>query len=260
MRLPLFGRRSKERSGPTDPAPPLSPDERKNHPGHQAVLRHLAQKEKDDPLIRPQVAAGIVFDLYVRILGGASGRVRSEDLIGALASIGGYLCLLGVMIQLKVKGMTPQQIGMIDVVGKDGHHYFFGDEPNRLLLESPTSLLSLVLGAAKAHGAPVTLEMVHEVMKRTADRVGTEEFGRPELPKSHRPVLSPFEWVRYSRDSMLDALYLYDVLPLDAPAVAGFALQRAIDQGRSVLDPMIAARIAIECAVPMAKVDPTRFE
>jgi hypothetical protein len=140
MRLPGFGRKEEESSGP---------EERKKHPGHQAVLRHLAQKEKDDPLIRPQVAAGIVFDLYVRILGGGGGRVRSEDLIGALASIGGHLCLFGVMIQLKVKGMTPQQIGMIDVVGKDGHHYFFGDEPNRLLLESPTSLLSLVLGAAR---------------------------------------------------------------------------------------------------------------
>jgi hypothetical protein len=126
MRLPGFGGKDKERAD----------DEGKKHPGHQAVLRHLAEKEKDDPLIRPQVAGGIVFDLYVRILGTDGGRVRIEDLIGALASIGGHLCLLGVMSQLKVKGMTPQQIGMIDVLGKDGHHYFFGDEPNRLLLES----------------------------------------------------------------------------------------------------------------------------
>ena len=128
LELPGFGRKDKEDS---------DGEERKNHPGHQAVLRHLAEKEKDDPLIRPQVTAGIVFDLYVRILGADGGRVRIEDLIAALASIGGYLCLLGVMIQLKVKGMTLQEIGMVDVLGKDGHHYFFGDQPNRLLLESP---------------------------------------------------------------------------------------------------------------------------
>ena len=60
MRLPGFGRKDKESSGD---------EERKKYPGHQAVLRHLAEKEKDDPLIRPQVTAGIVFDLYVRILG-----------------------------------------------------------------------------------------------------------------------------------------------------------------------------------------------
>ena len=234
-------------------------EERKNHPGHQAVLRHLAEKEKDDPLIRSQVTAGIVFDLYVRILGADGGRVRIEDLIGVLASIGGHLCLFGVMVQLKVKGMTPQEIGLIDVVGKDGHHYFFGDYPNRLLLESPNSLLSLVLGAAHSLGAPVTLEMVHEVMKRAAERVGTEKFNRPEIPELHRPLKSPFEWVKHSRHYMLDTLFLYDVLPMDAPTVAGLALQRAIDEGKSVLDPMMAARIAIECAVPMAKVDPARF-
>lgn len=251
MRLPGFGRKDKESSDREDP---------KKHPGHQAVLRMLAEKEKDDPLIRPQVAAGIVLDLYFRILAEKDGRVRIEDLIAALASIGGHLCLFGVMTQLKLAGMTPQQIGMIDTVGKDGHHYFFGDEPNRLLLESPNALLSLVLGAASALGAPVTLEMVHEVMKRTANRVGTEEFGRPEIPEPHRPVMSSFEWVKHTRDRMLEALYLYNVPPLVAPTVAGFALQRAIDQGRSVLDPMMAARIAIECAVPMAKVDPARFD
>ena len=113
MRLPGFGRKDKEGSGR---------EERKKHPGHQAVLRHLAQKENDDPLIRPQVAAGIVFDLYVRILGTDGGRVRIEDLIGALASIGGHLCLFGVMNQLKLKGMTPHQIVIIDVLGKDFHH------------------------------------------------------------------------------------------------------------------------------------------
>jgi hypothetical protein len=36
-------------------------------------------------------------------------------------------------------------------------------------------------------------------------------------------------------------------------------LQQAIDEGRQAIDPLIAARIAIECSVPMAKVDPLRF-
>ena len=32
------------------------------------------------------------------------------------------------------------------------------------------------------------------------------------------------------------------------PAALGFALQRALDEGRDVLDPLMAAKIAIECA------------
>jgi hypothetical protein len=228
-------------------------------PGHQAVLRHLREREKEEPLIRAQVAGTIVFDLFVKILGERSGRVRIEDLIAALASFGGHLCLVAVLDTLADRGLTPQQVGMIEVQGSDGHRYYFGDEPNRLLLESETALLSLVLGAAHAHGAPVSLEMVHEVMSRTAARVGTAEFGMPDLPEEHQTAMPPFEWVKHGRVRVVEALDLYEVPPVMRPAAIGFALQRAVDEGREVLDPLMAARIAIECSVPMAKVDLLRF-
>ena len=231
----------------------------KSHPGHQAVLRHLREREQEDPLIRAQVAGSIVFDLFVGILRDDDGRVRIDDLIAALSSLGGHLCLVAVLETLKERGLTPQQVGMLEVEGKDGHRYYFGDEPNRLLLESSTSFLSLVLGAAHEHGAPVSLELVHETMKRTAERVGTPEFGQPELPDEHQPALSPFDWVKNGRRNIVEALDLYDVLLLSRPTAAGFAVQRAIDEGREALDPLLAARIAIECSVPMAKVDPLRF-
>jgi hypothetical protein len=117
----------------------------------------------------------------------------------------------------------------------------------------------LVLGAAHAHGAPVSLDMVHEAMGRTAERVGTPEFGQPELPEQHQPALSPFEWVTHGRRKIVEALDLYEVPAVARPSAVGFALQRAIDEGRQVLDPLMAATIAVECSVPMAKVDPLRF-
>lgn len=231
----------------------------KSHPGHQAVLRHLSERERDEPLIREQVTGTVVFDLFAGILQDESGRVRMEDLIGALASLGGHLCLVAVLDTLKERGLEPREIGMLEVEASDGHRYYFGDEPNRLLLESESSLLSLVLGAAHHYGAPVSLELVHETMKRTADRVGTPDFGRPELPEENQPALPPFEWVKIGRPRILEALDLYDVPPLARPTTVGFALQRAIDHGHEAIDPLLAARIAIECAVPMAKVDPQRF-
>jgi hypothetical protein len=234
-------------------------EDAKTHPGHQAVLRHLREREKDEPLIRVQVAGTVVFDLFVQLLRQQSGRVRVEDLIAALASLGGHLCLVGVLETMNAERLTATQVGVLEVEARDGHRYYFGDEPNRLLLESSTSLLSLVLGAAHHHGAPVSLDIVHEAMRRTAERVGTDELGKPELPDQHQPALTPFEWVRHGRRKIVEALDLYDV-PLPArPAAVGFALQRAIDESRKTLDPLIAAKIAIECSVPMAKVDPLRF-
>jgi hypothetical protein len=234
-------------------------DEAKSHPGHQAVLRHLREREDKEPLIRAQVAGTVVFDLFVGMLRDERGRVRIEDLIAALASLGGHLCLIAVLDTLKAERLAPAEVGMLEVEASDGHRYYFGDEPNRLLLESGASLLSLVLGAAHHHGAPVSLEMVHEAMRRTAERVGTAAFGKIELRDEHQPALSPFDWVRHGRLKIVEALDLYDVPALSRPAAVGFALQRAIDEGRDALDPLVAAKIAIECAVPMAKVDPLRF-
>jgi hypothetical protein len=231
----------------------------KSHPGHQAVLRHLREREQEEPLIRAQVAGSVVFDLFVGVLRDQDGRVRIDDLVAALASLGGHLCLVAVLDTLKERGLTPQHVGMLEVEGRDGHRYYFGDEPNRLLLESSTSLLSLVLGAAHEHGAAVSLELVHEAMKRTAERVGTAEFGKTELPDEHQPALSPIDWVKNGRRNIIDALDLYEVPALARPTAVGFAIQRAIDEGREALDPLIAAKIAIECSVPMAKIDPRRF-
>ncbi|HEX8309616.1 MAG TPA: hypothetical protein VF645_14485 [Allosphingosinicella sp.] len=263
----MFGRKKVQPPapppGPPSPPPPAAgggSGDPHAHPGHQAVLRHLDEREKQEPLIRAQVAGGILFDLFVKILSEQGGRVRIEDLIAALASIGGHFCLTATLAQLGKEGLTPKAAGMMEVQDREGNIYFFGDAPNRLLAESETALLSLVLGAAHAHGAPVSLDMIHEAMKRTAARIGSSDFGNPDLPEPHRPALSPFDWVRHGRKRMSEALDLYEVPPLQRPAAVGFALQRAIAEGRQVLDPLLAARIAVECAVPMAKVDPRRFD
>jgi hypothetical protein len=251
----MFGRKKVQPPSPPPPPPSSAGGgdgaDPAAHPGHQAVLRHLAEREKQEPLVRAQVAGGVLFDLFVRLLASGDRGVRIEDLIAALASIGGHLCLTAAIAEARAKGLTPKSAGMMEVADREGNLYFFGDSPNRLLAESESALLSLVLGAAQAHGAPVSWDMIHEAMKRTAARVG---------PEAHRPSLSPFDWVRHGRGKAVEALDLYEVPLSLRPTAIGFALQRAVTEGRGVLDPLLAARIAIECAVPMAKVDPARFD
>jgi hypothetical protein len=262
----MFGRKKVQSSSPpsSPPSPPPPPSaggdrgDPRADPGHQAVLRHLDEREKEEPLARAQVAGGILFDLFVRLLASDKG-VRIEDLIAALASIGGHLCLAAAMDQLGRQGLSPKAAGMMVVADREDNLYYFGDAPNRLLIESETSLLGLALGAAQAHGAPVSLEMVHEAVKRTAASVGSADFGKAQVPETHQPSMSPFDWVRHGRLKLIEALDVYEV-PLEMrPAAVGFALQRAISEGGQVLEPLVSARIAIDCAIPMAKVDPARF-
>ena len=257
-----FGR--KQVGTPTPPPPPSGgsggggSENPKDHPGHQAVLRLLREKDATEPEARLQLAGRVVFDLFCRMLQGERG-VRIEDLLAALGSIGGHLCLTAILDSLKTSGRTPQDIGMLVADGADGHSYYFGDAPNRLLLESQFSLLSLTLGAAHHLGAPVTLEMVHDVMKRTASSVASPAFAQLSVPEKHQPALTPFQWVEHGRQRMIEAFDLYEVAPEGRPSAVGFAIQQAIDAGKAALDPLTAARIVIECAVPMAKVDPARF-
>ena len=132
--------------------------------------------------------------------------------------------------------------------------------PNASLLESELALLSLALGAAHGLGAPVTLALVHEVMKHVAGTVGGPDFGIPRLPTEHMPGDRPIEYVRHLWPKIREALGLYEVPLAGRPSAIGFAVQRAIDRGKDVLDPLLAAQIVTEYAVPMAKLDPKRFD
>ena len=248
MKPPVFGRKQ------TSSAPPPDRDA-----GHAAVLRRLDEEDRTDPTVRLKLAGDVVFDLLYRILANERGA-RIEDMLGILGATGGFSCIAGVMLFLDQTGRTPEEVGIAIVRGEDGQLYYFGDMPNASLLESENALLSLTLGAAHALGAPVTLEHVHEVMKHVAATVGGPEFGIPRLPSEHKPGDLPIEYVKHFWPKLREALGEYEVPLAGRTSAIGFAVQRAIDRGKEVLDPLLAARIVTEYAVPMAKLDPKRFD
>jgi len=223
----------------------------KDHPGHQAVLRHLAEKEKTEPGIREQVAGGILFDYAYRLLQDDRGA-RIENLLAMLASVGGQQCLVPI-VESAPPNATLDELQLMGVNGNDGRLYLFGDPPNRLLLESPDSLLSLAFGAAHGLGAPVTLEMIHAEMKKVASTVGGPDYEALDLPEQNM-IDKPTEWARHFNQKIVEALDLYEVPPMRRATAIGYAVAKAIDMGKGALDPMIAARIVMQCATRTSKV------
>ena len=242
----MFGRKKV-----APPAEAQAQSDQKSQPGHQAVLNHLREKEKIEPGIRERLAGAIVFDLAYELLKDERG-VRIEILLAVLASVGGQECIAPI-IAAAAGDKTMEQLGLTVVKGHDGRFYFFGDPPNRLLVESQDSLISLAFGAAQARGAPVTMEMIHEEMGKVASRVGGPDFENLDLPPEHM-VDRPSEWVRVFRPKLTEALDLYDVPPMRRATTLGYALQKAIDAGSQTLDPLIAARIVLQCAMRTAKI------
>ena len=112
-------------------------DEQKNQPGHQAVLRHLREKEREEPGIRERLAGSILFDFVYDVLKDERG-VNIDILLAVLASVGGQECIAPV-IDAAPADATMEQLGLTVIKGNDGRLYFFGDAPNRLLIESRDS-------------------------------------------------------------------------------------------------------------------------
>lgn len=225
-------------------------EDQKSQPGHQAVLRHLLEKEKTEPGIRERLAGKILYDFAYDLMRDERG-VRIENMIAMLASVGGQQCIAPI-IEGAPPGATAQQLGLMVVECKDGRAYFFGDPPNRLLIESPDSLLSLAFGAAQSAGAAVTMEMIHEEMSKVASRVGGDEFETLDLPPEHM-VDRPTEWARVFTPKILSPLDLYDVPPMRRPTAIGYALYQAVLASKDNMGPMLAAQIALQCATRTAK-------
>lgn len=251
MRFPLFGRKPA-----APPPPPPSPSAT---PGHDAFLHYLREHEAAEPLQRAQVAGRVLFDHVYGIAASPERGARIEDLLAILASAGGFSCIVAALDACARDGRSPQQAGMVEMKTGDGQVFWFGDLPNRFLLESEHALLSLALGAAQALGGAVSLDMVHQVMKRVAGTVGGPDFGVYDLPSPHAPGDLPQNYVRHLWPAVRKALDLYEVPPEQRPMAIGFALQRAIEGGKDVLDPGLAAQIVTQCAVPAAKLDPAAF-
>lgn len=226
-------------------------EDQKNQPGHQAVLRHLLEREKSEPGIREKLAGSILYDFTYDLMKDDRG-VRIENMIAMLASVAGQQCIAPIL-DAGGPDVTMEQLGLTVVKGKDGRFYFFGDPPNRLLIESPDALLSLAFGAAQSLGAPVTIEMIREEMGKVASRVGGPDFETLDLPPQNM-VDRPTEWARVFTPKLLPPLDLYEVPPMRRATAIGYTLYQAILASKDNVGPLLAAQIALQCATRTSKV------
>ena len=222
--------------------------------GHRHVLELLDREEAANPHQRAQMGGTILLDLAMRTMNRDKG-IHIESLIAALASCGGAACLQAAFDAARESGKSLEDCGFMVIETKDGGKFYYGDPPNFFLWENPASLLGLTLGAAQALGASVSAAMVEEVMGHVAKTVGTDQFGIPRKEKAANVPDLPVNWVKAFKDIFADALETYEVPLQQRPAAFGFALQKAIDAGKQAAPPMALAQIAVECALPMSKLD-----
>ncbi len=256
----MFGRK-----GTTPPPPAAAPLD-----GYVWVDRHLARYDQPGSIEFAHDLGLRLFDSSYKAMQDERG-VRIEAIVAMLSSVGGHLCLYAVLDALAQEQCQPADIGMLVATGADGHDYYFGDAPNRLLCESEQSLLSLVFGAAHQHGGAVSIDMIHAEMKLLAGQIGTAQFLELDLP-AEIAVEAPLRWAHHFTRFVIETVGKHFIdsfagKPIKPPAgglaplflmpkIVGFAVQQAIDVGHQALDPTMLARVAMGCSMRTAKLDP----
>lgn len=243
----MFGRKGLSPAAKPEPKRVSSMEELAAAQNHVATAEHA------------KVAGELFFDLCYQQLAQDQNAVGVEDFIGLLASAGGVACIATSLIEWEFVRMRPfegepildQQVG--------GQTFYCGDLPTRYLYESQLSVLDIALPYAMKHGAAIDHDFLHEPVAHAMRTVGTSQFGVPRLPAAHRLNATPVE---LARTAWPQADYLFDKVDLALqyrPAALGFAIGKALDKAATVIDPLVMATIAVECAVPMSMVDPMLF-
>ena len=260
----MFGKRT---TPPPGPLPTLGPipgaaippaaDEALG-PAEQAMKDTLAEKRAADPMFGVKVGAREVLGWVLRTLT-KDGGVHLESALAAIGSLAGFACPASVAASMDALGRTPQQFGLLVVETTDGNSYWFGDLINGPLIEGNASIWNLVHGKARNLGAMGDLPEASEDIAHVSKTIGTDDFGVPRLPAGHTPSDTPLRFVARGWLATGSFRDFYCTTPAEWPMLYGLAAQQLMEQAKGTVPPDVAAKILLECAAPMAKLDPTRL-
>ncbi len=175
--------------------------------------------------------------------------VQIEPLLLKLGSLAGFACQLSLREQARREERDPPLIA----VAAGNRSFYFGDALNLPLAEGPQSVWAIVSEVPRRLMSP--LPDLAEIFAHVSASIGTPEFGVPRLAGPLTADL-PTNYVRSSWPLAVSLLRAHCDAPSQWPAALAVAAQDAIVMAEDVLDPGLAARIVMESAVPMSKLDP----
>lgn len=222
----------------------------------QAMEQAIKSAEEEDPLVRAKLGALSVKNALYEVLQKRDPRgVHVDTVLGILGSMSGFSCLLHAYVaqQAGHGANDPQAIAV--GTGADGQTYYSGNLINAPLLENQHSVWGLVGGMAQHLGSS-QLPDIHDIAKHVAATVGTDEFGVPRMPEGHNLSDMPRNYIRELYPILIKDAKQFTTNAQDFPILFALAIQQVMEDARDVIDPGLAAKIAMECAVPMSKIDP----
>jgi len=182
--------------------------------------------------------------------------IHCETALTVVGALGGYAAQQAIWEGMVKPGLLTKEKAFTVARTTSGEEFYFGDAINMALASTGpkiASFWSLVGGGAQSAGAR-QLPDIAEIFKHCAETVGTEAFGIPRLPPQYMPKPTPRRAVNECWP------HVYGMLKATPPGTwamqLGVVAQRLIVEMKDVVPPEMAAKILMEAAVPMSKVDP----
>ncbi len=225
-----------------------------SNPQEEALIRAINEKRKEDPLIGAKIGAKEVNQRLIAALKNERG-VHVETLLACIGSLGGYACQMAIRDEIIKPGKAKENELFIVMSGADGKNYYFGDMVNKPLAEDSISFWGLVGGAAQ-HLDKDGLPDLQAIFQHVSSTVGGKDFGVPQIPENHQPSDQPINLVKGLWPAIHPVADKFCESPVERAYLFGFCAQEIIEMGKDVIAPGLAAKLLMECAVPMSKIGP----
>jgi hypothetical protein len=203
--------------------------------------------------------AGKIIELVFGETSDARG-VHCETALATLGALAGFAVQMGIREEFVKSGKITKGNAFTTISTTNGGTYFFGDLINEGLVayrQGHYSVWTFIAGAAQQLGAKA-LPDLNDLFAHVARSVGSSDFGVPRLPPQNTPRQLPFELLDKFWNPVRLQLAVSVTSPSQWPFVLALAAQLVMIKAKDVIEPGIAARIVMEAAVPMSKVDPRR--
>ena len=206
----------------------------------------------------PEYFAKIIYlnakDVISHPLEDGRRSVHIETMLCALGAMAGFGCQVSVYEGLVAGGLISARDAFLIVKTNDGGTYLFGDHLNSSLVDGTKSVWGYVGGALQSLGQPL-IDM-HEIADFVTRSVGSPSFGTLRVSAEHQPILSPIEGLKGYWSYFYKMLQLENGDPMLTGVYFGIAAHLFIIEAKDILSPEIAARIVMESAIAMSKIDP----
>ncbi len=222
-------------------------------PKEDALLRAINNRKAEDPLVGLKIGSKEILQRLLESLKGDKG-VHVESLLGIVGSLAGYSCHAACREEFVETSKMSEKEAFTVFSCKDGKNYYFGDLPNKPLVEDKFSVWGLVAGTTQHLGGE--LYDVNSTFSNVAGAMGSKHFGIPQVPDQHKPGDLPLNYVRDLWPVLLPIIDKFCTRPLERPILLGLVAQQVVEMGKDVIEPSMASKLVMECAAPMAKIGP----